>query len=127
MLSITSRSIFAAKAGAKQVFAVEAGFDRLGCNLNAVSVVHRKATDMAVRSRKIVEAQGLQSPKMLPRCFLFSGPGLSHIIHVVQGTIEPWRLFNRELPCLIAIYPTVHTVHSEWGGMNRKQRRCHAW
>ncbi|OLP81996.1 Protein arginine N-methyltransferase PRMT10 [Symbiodinium microadriaticum] len=62
-------SIFAAKAGAKQVFAVE-------------------ATDMAVRSRKIVEAQGL-----------------SHIIHVVQGTIE-----TATLPCMVDV------IISEWMG-----------
>jgi len=62
-------SIFAAKAGAKQVFAVE-------------------ATDMAVRSRKIVEAQGL-----------------SHIIQVVQGTIE-----TATLPCMVDV------IVSEWMG-----------
>ncbi|CAE7261367.1 PRMT10 [Symbiodinium sp. CCMP2592] len=62
-------SIFAAKAGAKQVFAVE-------------------ATDMAVRSRKIVEAQGL-----------------SHIIQVVQGTIE-----TATLPCMVDV------IISEWMG-----------
>ncbi|CAE7236492.1 PRMT10, partial [Symbiodinium pilosum] len=62
-------SIFAAKAGAKQVFAVE-------------------ATDMAVRSRKIVEAQGL-----------------SHIIKVVQGTVE-----TVTLPCMVDV------IISEWMG-----------
>ncbi|CAE7194571.1 PRMT10 [Symbiodinium natans] len=62
-------SIFAAKAGAKQVYAVE-------------------ATDMALRSRKIVEAQGL-----------------SHIIKVVQGTIE-----TVALPCMVDV------IISEWMG-----------
>jgi len=62
-------SIFAAKAGAKQVFAVE-------------------ATDMAVRARKICEAQGL-----------------GHIITVLQGTVE-----TVQLPCQVDI------IISEWMG-----------
>lgn len=62
-------SIFAAKAGAKQVFAVE-------------------ATDMAVRARKIVEANGL-----------------GEVIHVLQGTVE-----SVELPCKVDV------IVSEWMG-----------
>ncbi|CAL1142043.1 unnamed protein product [Cladocopium goreaui] len=62
-------SIFAAKAGAKEVFAVE-------------------ATDMAVRSRKIIQAQGL-----------------SHIIKVVQGTVE-----TVTLPYMVDV------IISEWMG-----------
>ncbi|CAE8596444.1 unnamed protein product, partial [Polarella glacialis] len=62
-------SIFAARAGAKKVFAVE-------------------ATDMAVRSRKIVEAQGL-----------------SDVIRVLQGTVE-----TVELPCKVDV------IVSEWMG-----------
>jgi len=62
-------SIFAAKAGAKKVFAVE-------------------ATDMAIRSRKIVEAQGL-----------------SDVIQVLQGTVE-----TITLPCKVDV------IVSEWMG-----------
>lgn len=62
-------SIFAAQAGAKQVYAVE-------------------ATDMAVRSRKIVEAQGM-----------------SNVITVLQGTVE-----SIKLPCKVDV------IISEWMG-----------
>ncbi|CAK9075546.1 unnamed protein product [Durusdinium trenchii] len=62
-------SMFAAKAGAKEVFAVE-------------------ATDMAVRSRKLVQAQGL-----------------SHIIKVLQGTVE-----TVTLPSMVDV------IISEWMG-----------
>jgi len=62
-------SIFAAKAGAKQVFAVE-------------------ATDMAVRCRKICEANGL-----------------GDIITVLQGTVE-----TVQLPCKVDV------IISEWMG-----------
>lgn len=62
-------SIMAARAGAKQVFAVE-------------------ATDMAERSRRIVAANGL-----------------SHIIRVIQGTVE-----SIELPCKVDV------IVSEWMG-----------
>ncbi|CAJ1455916.1 unnamed protein product [Effrenium voratum] len=62
-------SIFAAKAGAKEVFAVE-------------------ATDMAIRGRKIVEAQGM-----------------GHIIKVLQGTVETVTLPSK-----------VDVIISEWMG-----------
>jgi len=62
-------SIFAARAGARQVFAVE-------------------ATDMAERSRKIVEANGL-----------------SGVIRVLQGTME-----TVTLPCKVDV------IVSEWMG-----------
>lgn len=62
-------SIMAARAGAKQVFAVE-------------------ATDMAERSRRIVEANGL-----------------SGVIRVLQGTVE-----SVQLPCKVDV------IVSEWMG-----------
>eukprot|EP00933_Yihiella_yeosuensis_P031377 TRINITY_DN24939_c0_g1_i1.p1 TRINITY_DN24939_c0_g1~~TRINITY_DN24939_c0_g1_i1.p1 ORF type:complete len:398 (-),score=81.56 TRINITY_DN24939_c0_g1_i1:44-1186(-) len=62
-------SIFAAKAGAKHVYAVE-------------------ATDMAVRAKKIVNAQGLGS-----------------VITVLQGTVE-----TATLPCQVDV------IVSEWMG-----------